>query len=996
MFIGLGGTGNEVVRRVKMEMLRHGYDLPLFQYLVLDTVPFNEDPDMNPLMRLRNGEEYLYIGGYNPNEILKRIDNWPVIAHWWGTRDQTNLVTVDEGAGQMRSVGRMGFFRHFTLIYTRLERMVRSVMSTSNREAALLKNYDVPASKPPVVYLVFSLCGGTGSSLFFDVAYVLRKLFDVKPTIVGLAMLAGPYVQEIQSLPQQERIQANTYAALQELERLHDIALGQAPRPNGKDIWDVQYATNFHVSSPDLPFDYIYLIDDRTEIGERNNREQIYGLMSQAIFWLSGPSTAVHFWERAKNLSSNTLAGGSRPDPAGGLHFSKYSSLGIGIVKLEWHLERVQQELEIIILDIIRKTPTSKPRLVNWLSNADTLINKITDEPGVNLVPGANELKPTGLLRDRAQLDELLEGYTIKYEAVLASLPRSGKWQRTKEKYKKEALDELNSLFRKGLIERGPVAALQEMEMIKESLDESLKKLDELEAKAKEQETQLREDYENTRRTLEPDSRFVQTMSSIVDSFRKVYGRKNTSAERNLKTLAANTSHQRYLWYLARLRIYLCVEAQKYIIEPALIHAEKLRSLLEDIDDELQTWQDRIQQSGSSLYGEEDLSNSESVIRIRPSISERNQITDAIKRGDIRSEMLTSKILKQAFQEWPKSDGNVLEALKAAITVSLPDILQRTVRKERLLDRLQGSGAWRQRELFLQRAECMWSFSKDATQEVLSHLEKINLLGYGNEDDSTNKQNNVQHQIDTLLKQQDIAPERVSTNVTDELMLMKTSHGLPISLIRSMPELHHSYQVMNIMRSAPYLHLDYRDQIQAGYGPLTSIEMTAQQIFDTWVDASEVLEHSMSDLAATIKNSALSYESKLHTTRFETIEVQNENDPLFDLIGEIEEATTKRNKTPIVSEALIKLSDLVGLLHAQGWVIIEPARGSHVDPERHKQVGVREETQILPDRISEVIRRGYIRQRPNQPPQIRKARVIISTSPGQQDISAHQTTLIVP
>src|SRR5436309_2718525 len=112
IFIGLGGTGNEVIRSLKQEMLVHGYDLPLFQYLVMDTVAYYEKSGMDELMHLRNGEEYLYIGGYNPNEILKNLANWSVIARWWGNRMRTSLVTVDEGAGQMRSVGRMGFFYH--------------------------------------------------------------------------------------------------------------------------------------------------------------------------------------------------------------------------------------------------------------------------------------------------------------------------------------------------------------------------------------------------------------------------------------------------------------------------------------------------------------------------------------------------------------------------------------------------------------------------------------------------------------------------------------------------------------------------------------------------------------------------------------------------------------------------------------------------------------------------------------------------------------------
>src|SRR6185437_13070905 len=112
-----------------------------------------------------------------------------------------------------------GFFYHFNAIEVQLRRIVREITSVENRVDARVKNYDVSANSP-IIYIVFSLCGGTGSSLFFDVSYVMRQLlsYTEKPTIVGVALLPGPFIEAIGSVPQQERIQANTYAALLELE----------------------------------------------------------------------------------------------------------------------------------------------------------------------------------------------------------------------------------------------------------------------------------------------------------------------------------------------------------------------------------------------------------------------------------------------------------------------------------------------------------------------------------------------------------------------------------------------------------------------------------------------------------------------------------------------------------------------------------------------------------------------------------------------------------
>lgn len=1002
MFIGLGGTGNEVIRRVKQEMLRHGYDLPIYQYLVLDTVAFNEDPGMNAFMQLRNGEEYLYIGNYNPNEILKNIDKWPVIDRWWGNRwGQNNLVTVDEGAGQMRSVGRMGFFRHFNMIQGRLDRMVHEVMSSSNREMALLQNFYVPNDKAPIIYLVFSLCGGTGSSLFFDVAYVLRKFFgEIKPIIVGLAMLPGPFVQNIQSIPQRERIQANTYAALQELERLHDMGLGIEPRPNGRDIWDVQYATNFRVFSADLPFDYIYLIDDTTTRGEKYRLEHIYELMSQSMFWLSAPTTATRFWERAKNLNSNTLAAGGYPDASGRLRLSKYSSLGIGVATLNWRFERVQYELEARVLRQIQAMTAGKSALPNWLNEARTLVSRLEDEPGVNSIP--KELKPNGPFQDRAYVDQVLEGFTTKYEAALASFSHSMKWSRCRERYKRDAINELDTLFQKSLVERGPLVALHEMGALKEALETAQKGLDSLEGEAAQEETKLRESYETNRRRLQPVGGFVQFMGTLRAGVGKLYGLKNAATERELEILAESFAHERYLWYSKRFKISLCREAKKYILEPALAHVEKLRASLEGIDDALDGWRDRLLQDAAAPQAAKQAITFEAVIKIQPRQSEKKQIDEAIKHGDLKIDVLVSKILAQAFNTWPKAGGgNAVADLQDAMNSLVLSALQRIGEHEHLLDQLleKEPDAWKKRELFLQRADCLWSFDKNASQQVLPHLETIDMLGYGMHDDDTLQNRDVSitlAQLDELLKQLEKRPEQVPTDINSELAYIKTLHGLPISLIRSMEEWHHAYQVMNTVRSAPYLHLDYQDQVQAGYGPLANIEKSSKQIVDLWKQMVNDIGRSKSELAEPIRKQIAEYEHQRLGKLHETVQVSSANDPLFDLIDTIEKTIRSENKTPAVSATLTELSDLIGLLHAQGWVLINPAYGAQFDRTLHEKRESREDSSLPDGRIIETLRHGYIRRVAGQPPQVRKALVVVSENSNNVAVSRVNTVAIDP
>ncbi len=982
IFIGLGGTGNEVVRRVKREMLRHRYDLPIFQYLVLDTVIFDEKPGLEPLMRLRNGEEYLYIGGYNPNEVLKNLANWPVIGRWWGNRKQTNLVTVDEGAGQMRSVGRMGFFYHFNTIEVQLRRIVQEVTSVTNRENALVQNYDVSANDP-IIYIVFSLCGGTGSSLFFDVAYVLKQMLasaGMKPTIVGMAMLPGPFIQSISSIPQQERIQANTYAALMEMERLHNMALGLEEKPDGKNMWSVQYATNFRVDSPELPFEYIYLIDDTTVKGEKQSRLRIYNILGRAIFWLSGPSTAAHFWERAKNLNSKTVAGGGLPDSSGRLRLSPYSSLGISTVVLDWQLERVQHELENLLIVQIGATAPIKPTLPSWLNSENALVEEVSGEPtGVNPLPPSKALRPIGTFKDRAAIDEMLDRFTVKYQAALNSIPRSVIWQRGKETSKLNTIALIDRHVHDALCVRGPVATLQELEVIRDRFSAILLGINELDQKAKQRKAELDDEYDRTTRTVQRTNLISQIGENIKSFLGRVYffeAFRKKSSSRDLNVAAENAARQRYLWYQESFRIIICSEVAKSILEPVIAHLDKQKAPFNGIERALEAWKDR-NMDAYRIHGS--IREFIDVERIRPHLSESEQVQEAIMSRRLKLDLVMEEVLKRAFNGWPKPGEDPMNDLKPAIMDGVSETLRFIGGEEHLVDRLLGKDVEMQRKSLMQGAECLWNFTKDANQNVLSHLEAIDILSFGIDPRQGITSQQMLPSVEELLRNQSPRPDPVPTDISDELALMKTSHGLQISAIRSIHELQHSYQVMNTVRAAPYLHIDYTDQARAGYGPLGNLELTYKQLIDMWVEVADNVEQVQLKLAEGIRDALDLYKKFLISVGLppgQLLEVSRENDPFFDFADAIRLVFKLVPKTPGVSQALMKLADIEDVLHAQGWMKIDPPYNARFDPTLYYIQGTRSEPGVTPGRVVEVTSPGYIRYQPQR--QVRLAMVIVS------------------
>jgi hypothetical protein len=94
----------------------------------------------------------------------------------------------------------------------------------------------------------------------------------------------------------------------------------------------------------------------------------------------------------------------------------------------------------------------------------------------------------------------------------------------------------------------------------------------------------------------------------------------------------------------------------------------------------------------------------------------------------------------------------------------------------------------------------------------------------------------------------------VATDISDEMALLKTQHGLIISSLRSINDMRHAYQAMNTIGSAPYLHIDYNYQARAAFKPLTILEITPQHIVVQWRAIANTLEDKLPNLADNIQD----------------------------------------------------------------------------------------------------------------------------------------------
>jgi hypothetical protein len=248
MVVGVGGMGTNTVRAVKRRFRNvwGGDQLPgMIQLMALDTEPLVNRLDQEPLF----ADEFAYMGKFDATRLVANLDQHPEIARWWNY-PSIPLGYIHNGAKQLRPIGRLCFFRNYVtfkqLLETKLANLdkIRDMELAQNRGFPVVGNYQL-------IYIVSSLCGGTGSGMFMDTAHRIRAQVRNNARIVGIFYLPDVLEAEITSDLQRRRIRANAYAALKELNYFQETQAFKALYPSEqRELPDTPYA----------PFDFIYLI----------------------------------------------------------------------------------------------------------------------------------------------------------------------------------------------------------------------------------------------------------------------------------------------------------------------------------------------------------------------------------------------------------------------------------------------------------------------------------------------------------------------------------------------------------------------------------------------------------------------------------------------------------------------------------------------------------------------------------------------------------------
>lgn len=277
VLIGLGGTGKEVLRRLR-RMFYEKYrmpGLPVMEFLWFDTDIRNVDitgKDTDLLdRRIDFSAREMVDGRVGPQELEGYRNNRGMYPHIWSwfpeALDALPSTAITQGAGQIRPCGRLAFFHHYAKLRDEIKSKIDRVQSVDAKTKMKQRfpDYDADSNDLEIV-LVTSIAGGTGSGAFIDMGFLCR---DLARNAVTTAYLVLPSVFDGIVGGARQKTRANGFAAIKELEHYmkpHFDAQGSDGSHHTTHTfeWDGRPR-----SVPAPPFSTVYLLDDRNFAGSR-------------------------------------------------------------------------------------------------------------------------------------------------------------------------------------------------------------------------------------------------------------------------------------------------------------------------------------------------------------------------------------------------------------------------------------------------------------------------------------------------------------------------------------------------------------------------------------------------------------------------------------------------------------------------------------------------------------------------------------------------------
>lgn len=365
LVVGLGGTGKRALTHLKRRIYdTYGVEeLPWIRLLSIDADSAGVN---NPPVISQRNNEFINLGN-NEMRIIDQSDTPQVISHldapenrhildWYPDPEmKVDFPKAARGSGQVRMFGRIGLYKGDNLhtTYRWLQQASYDVSDPAAWEG--FPGFEVDPTLQ-FIYVICSLCGGTGSGMFLDVAYLLRKIAGVDPStrrFMGMFVMPEVYEPVVENA-HIKRIYANSYAALRELDYLMNSPK-RSYQIRGKDHTFVDFPRDV------TPFDFVFMFSNKNKKGAVISQRQVSGdkpvaiddRVSQYISETIMTDVLSPVTERSESILSNIFTSITEPEQMGDRTFYKaYSAVGVSSVKVP-SIDCFQDLIELRLIDAV-------------------------------------------------------------------------------------------------------------------------------------------------------------------------------------------------------------------------------------------------------------------------------------------------------------------------------------------------------------------------------------------------------------------------------------------------------------------------------------------------------------------------------------------------------------------------------------------------------------------------------------------------------------------
>ena len=361
LFIGLGGTGMKALLHTKKMFIdTYGEVPPMIGFLGIDT----DSTEYNKCLKSAKGDDVRLTANeqcsiYVENDPKPTFNRNRAKLSWLPDENVFALKAMTVGAGQVRSNGRFAFTVNRDKVAAVVQDKLDAILS-----AHIIDNpkYELLSQSAPEIHMAFSICGGTGSGTFINMAYLLRQVAQ-GCKICGYAVM--PAVFHSMMNQSMERVSPNAYGALVDLDYLMSHTWTDTHLK-------LEYLSeNQNVVIDDTPFDSVVLIDNKNANKDTyKDVSELAEMVSLAFVTASGDLGVSSVLDNfTVNMTQGTMDVENKRAWAGGMGACEIIYRGEVLAEI-YRMKAAQHLID---------------RLTNSVADADVIANAWIDTPEVKI-----------------------------------------------------------------------------------------------------------------------------------------------------------------------------------------------------------------------------------------------------------------------------------------------------------------------------------------------------------------------------------------------------------------------------------------------------------------------------------------------------------------------------------------------------------------------------------------------------------------------------------